>query len=595
MTYQNIMENTLNKKQFWKMFKGRAIIVTALRQGGQSRDIANRVNHTEGRGDASLRTKAEYSALFDLLHEEVDTGNVKGVLTLQDNNGNLTEVGTQVQRYLEASQDKDDFFNYEMYMVHITGWPQEYFRPVEPVNSPPGAQFGFWKTDPKSNLHIAPPPDSEGILFITEDFSVRNSGNLTLHVPKPSWKLNFKAEDGEDRILGMSRLNLKAMYNDPSQMREALAWYLFDQAGVPSSRHTFAKLGINDIYMGLFSLIEQVDKQFLKEHFGKNDEGNLYKAYWDDIGPASLEYRQSDDGDDSGCQYFKAANIDNRTYRLKTNENDPKANNYDDLAKFIRIINGVQLRGNNKFNTAKYQEAVTNIMNVKAFLRWMGVNILLGGWDNYYATPANYYLYNSGKKGTQDKFMAEPYFTWIPWDYDNSFGIDYFDTQWQYNDIIDWVSGTRNYYRGKDTAKIPLVENLLKNDEFKQYYLDYLEYLLDTDFNPAAIIAAIGVEGGNGLWDRVRYAAYLASDTPLGLPHTGRQFTNHEVYRHGCKQQTLSHGNAHIEGIIHYVRMRYDNAHQQLAKLRQKYPKGASGASFSGEMETLPKAECGPN
>lgn len=577
------------------MFKGRAIIVTALRQGGQSRDIANRVNHTEGRGDASLRTKAEYSALFDLLHEEVDTGNVKGVLTLQDNNGNLTEVGTQVQRYLEASQDKDDFFNYEMYMVHITGWPQEYFRPVEPVNSPPGAQFGFWKTDPKSNLHIAPPPDSEGILFITEDFSVRNSGNLTLHVPKPSWKLNFKAEDGEDRILGMSRLNLKAMYNDPSQMREALAWYLFDQAGVPSSRHTFAKLGINDIYMGLFSLIEQVDKQFLKEHFGKNDEGNLYKAYWDDIGPASLEYRQSDDGDDSGCQYFKAANIDNRTYRLKTNENDPKANNYDDLAKFIRIINGVQLRGNNKFNTAKYQEAVTNIMNVKAFLRWMGVNILLGGWDNYYATPANYYLYNSGKKGTQDKFMAEPYFTWIPWDYDNSFGIDYFDTQWQYNDIIDWVSGTRNYYRGKDTAKIPLVENLLKNDEFKQYYLDYLEYLLDTDFNPAAIIAAIGVEGGNGLWDRVRYAAYLASDTPLGLPHTGRQFTNHEVYRHGCKQQTLSHGNAHIEGIIHYVRMRYDNAHQQLAKLRQKYPKGASGASFSGEMETLPKAECGPN
>ncbi|RKZ85003.1 MAG: hypothetical protein DRR19_16950 [Candidatus Parabeggiatoa sp. nov. 1] len=595
MTYQNIMENTLNKKQFWKMFKGRAIIVTALRQGGQSRDIANRVNHTEGRGDASLRTKAEYSALFDLLHEEVDTGNVKGVLTLQDNNGNLTEVGTQVQRYLEASQDKDDFFNYEMYMVHITGWPQEYFRPVEPVNSPPGAQFGFWKTDPKSNLHIAPPPDSEGILFITEDFSVRNSGNLTLHVPKPSWKLNFKAEDGEDRILGMSRLNLKAMYNDPSQMREALAWYLFDQAGVPSSRHTFAKLGINDIYMGLFSLIEQVDKQFLKEHFGKNDEGNLYKAYWDDIGPASLEYRQSDDGDDSGCQYFKAANIDNRTYRLKTNENDPKANNYDDLAKFIRIINGVQLRGNNKFNTAKYQEAVTNIMNVKAFLRWMGVNILLGGWDNYYATPANYYLYNSGKKGTQDKFMAEPYFTWIPWDYDNSFGIDYFDTQWQYNDIIDWVSGTRNYYRGKDTAKIPLVENLLKNDEFKQYYLDYLEYLLDTDFNPAAIIAAIGVEGGNGLWDRVRYAAYLASDTPLGLPHTGRQFTNHEVYRHGCKQQTLSHGNAHIEGIIHYVRMRYDNAHQQLAKLRQKYPKGASGASFSGEMETLPKAESGPN
>jgi hypothetical protein len=585
------MEKTLKKQQFWKMFKGRAIIVTALRQGGRSRDIANRVNHAEGRGDASLRTKAEYRALFDLLHEEIDTGNVEGVLTLRDNNGNLTEAGTQVQRYFEASQDKDDFFNHKMYMVHITGWPQEYFRPVEPVNSPPGAQFGFWKTNPESNRHIAPPPKSEGILFLTDDFSVRNSGNLTLHAPKPSWKINFKAEDGEDRIRGMSRINLKAMYNDPSQMREALAWYLFEQAGIPSSRHTFAKLGINDIYMGLFSIIEQVDKQFLKEHFGKNDEGNLYKAYWDDIGPASLEYRRSDDGDESGRQYFKAADPDSRSYRLKTNEKDPKTKTYDDLAQLIRIINGVELSGNNKFNTAKYQEAVTNIMNVKAFLRWMGVNILVGGWDNYYATPANYYLYNAGKKGAQNEFMEKPYFTWIPWDYDNSFGIDYFNTEWQYNDIIDWASGTRNYYKGKDIAKIPLVENLLKNDEFKQYYLDYLEYLLDTDFNPAAIIAAIGVESDDGLWERVRYAAYLESDTPYGPPHTGRQFTNHQVYRHGCKQQKISQGKAHIEGIIHYVRMRYDNAHEQLAKLRQKYPKVTSGASFSGEMETLPKAE----
>ena len=35
-------------------------------------------------------------------------------------------------------------------------------------------------------------------------------------------------------------------------------------------------------------------------------------------------------------------------------------------------------------------------MNVRAFLRWAGVNVLLGSWDNYFATPANYYLYNSG-------------------------------------------------------------------------------------------------------------------------------------------------------------------------------------------------------
>ena len=34
-----------------------------------------------------------------------------------------------------------------------------------------------------------------------------------------------------------------------------------------------------------------------------------------------------------------------RTYRLKTNKNNPEANTYDDLACFIRTINGIGLLG----------------------------------------------------------------------------------------------------------------------------------------------------------------------------------------------------------------------------------------------------------
>jgi len=47
---------------------------------------------------------------------------------------------------------------------------------------------------------------------------------------------------------------------------------------VPASRHTYAKLALNATYMGLFSVVEQVDKRFLKDRFGDNDEGNLYKG-----------------------------------------------------------------------------------------------------------------------------------------------------------------------------------------------------------------------------------------------------------------------------------------------------------------------------
>jgi hypothetical protein len=71
---------------------------------------------------------------------------------------------------------------------------------------------------------------------------------------------------------------------NPSQMREAIAWALFARANVPAARHTYARVAINDGYQGLYSLIEQVDKGFLRERFGANGHGNLYKAYCGDVG-----------------------------------------------------------------------------------------------------------------------------------------------------------------------------------------------------------------------------------------------------------------------------------------------------------------------
>ncbi len=491
---------------------------------------------------------------------------------------------------MDNTLDKGQFFDQAMYMVHVTDWPPGQLQPTTPVESSGNARLALWPTDPRDGRPI-PPPDEHGVLFATSTFSLANSGNRTALAPKRSWKVNFEPGDDHDRLVGMSRLNLKAMFNDPSQMREALAWHLFDRVGVPSSRHTYAKLAINDRYLGLFSLIEQVDRRFLKDHFGADHRGNLYKAYCGDIGCATLEHRVGADGDDGGRQYRTAG--DDQTYRLKTNEDDPAANGYDDLAHLVRTINGVGLPGGDgRFATDAYRASVEGVVNVDGFLRWAGVNLLLGSWDNYFATPANYYLYNSGRKGAERDFVDAPYFTFIPWDYDNSFGIDYFGTAWQYTDIVDWPSNTTGYWRKQGaanrTSRIPLVQNLLRNQDFLRYYLDHLEHLLDTAFTPAAIAQAMGTGGGGGLWERVCHAAYLEADTPHGQPFTGRQFTNDEVYRSGYEQNELRHGDAKIEGIIHYVRMRYDRAREQLAALRTTHPRGASGATFSGMMEALP-------
>ena len=487
-----------------------------------------------------------------------------------------------------TARAKDEFFSADMYMFHITNFPQRPGVLTSKAKAPQGSRLEVWRTNPASDRQI-PTPGAEGVALSTPGFSLINSGNRTLHASKRSWKITLEhTADGADHLAGMTCVNLKSMYNDPSQMREALAWRLFRQAGVPSARHTYAKLAFDENYYGLFSVIEQVDKRFLKDHFGDNGHGNLYKAYCGDVGCATLEHRAGPDGDDSGRQYHKAAD-DDRTYRLKTNEDDHDAGTYDDLAQFIRTINGTELGGGeDRFDTDAFRESVDGIMNARAFLRWAAVNVLLGSWDNYYATPSNYYLYNSGRLGAEDDFMRSPYFTFIPWDYDNCLGIDYFGTKWQYTDILDWPSNTRHYWRDRATSRIPLVQNLLRNRDYRQYYLDYLEFFLDSQFNRDAFSRQIAADSGDGLWGRVCQAAYLESATPYGQPFTGRQFTNDEVYLSGCQQNELRRGQEKAEGIIHYVRMRHDSARQQLEQLRKATPRATDTASFPATMEPLP-------
>ena len=290
----------------------------------------------------------------------------------------------------QATHAKDEFFSADIYAFHVTGFPQPPDVLTRKAEAPQGARLDVWRTDPASDRHI-PGPGVEGIAFSTAEFSLVNSGNRTLRTPKRSWKITLEDSSGDaGRLAGMTCVNLKSMYNDPSQMREALAWRLFRQAGVPAARHTYAKLAFDATYYGLYSVIEQVDKRFLKDHFGDNHRGNLYKAYCGDVGCATLEHRTGPDGDDSGRQYYKVAADDDRTYRLKTNEDDRDASTYDDLAQFIRTINGVALGdGDGRFDTDAFRESVDGIMNAPAFLRWAAVNVLLGSWDNYYATPSN--------------------------------------------------------------------------------------------------------------------------------------------------------------------------------------------------------------
>jgi hypothetical protein len=586
------MSETTSQRDFVKHFAGRMIPFTRM-GAGHARQLAETVNEAQGRGDASLHTDAELGALFDLLRQEPGSDAGARGLRLRDAAGQPTAASRLIESFRGVALDKPAFFSAPMYIVEITGWAPRRLPPdAQPTAAGADSRLRLWPTDP-ADAQPAPPPGVEGVLFSTSLFTLSNSGNRTAGAPKRSWKIQFEARGQDDDFDGMKRLNLKSMWNDPAQMRESLAWNLFDTAGVPACRHSYAKLSIDGRYFGLYFLIEQIDRPFLRDRFGENNKGNLYKVYYGDKpGGGALLHLTGADNDDSGRQYISPAAQADATYRLKTNENDAAANTYDDLAAFIRCINAIGQPGDDRFRTDAFRRSVEAMFNVWPFLRWAAVNILLGSWDNYFATPANYYLYNAGRRNRADDFVAAPFFTFIPWDYDNSFGIDYTGgTEWQYTDLMDWPSNTARYLgRNGARSRIPLVENLLQHPDFIRYYLDQIEFLLDTAFNPDTVSRQIGVEGAGGLWDRVRGAAFLESATPTGSPSTGRQFSNDTVYRAAVQQQAVQGGGpSNVYGIVNYVRMRHDRARARLAELRPTYAKGSSRAGFPAKFQAFPR------
>ncbi|MEJ6807184.1 MAG: CotH kinase family protein, partial [Saprospiraceae bacterium] len=120
---------------------------------------------------------------------------------------------------------------------------------------------------------------------------------------KLSMKIQINWEGRDEKFFKQKKLQFHSMNLDPTQMHERLGYWLFRELGVPGPRSVHSRLLINDEYVGLFALTEQIDNRMIKYNFD-DDDGNLYKEIW----PLSMQ----------GEPYSDQKYID----ALKTNEDD---------------------------------------------------------------------------------------------------------------------------------------------------------------------------------------------------------------------------------------------------------------------------------
>ncbi len=287
-----------------------------------------------------------------------------------------------------------------------------------------------------------------------DEVAIRAKGNSSLNAVANAngTRFSFKIDMNEyvkgQKLLNLKKINLNNNFNDPTYMRDTIAYNLMREMGIPAPQTAYANIFINGDLHGLYTLVEQVDGEFLEQNFSDSD-GDLYKPDTTDVpGGVGNDLLWIDDD-------FASYTAN----ELKTNED---SSDNQALLRFMDVLN----------NGSDY----TSVMDVDAILRYLAVSTAIGNLDSYQGELAhNYYLYEDRNS-----------FSVIPWDFNESFGT--FARGCSADEVI-------NLYIDEPTsgplAERPLIEKLLGDSDYLDAYHGYLDDLVTGSLAPASLQSTV--------------------------------------------------------------------------------------------------------
>ncbi len=254
----------------------------------------------------------------------------------------------------------------------------------------------FWQrlTDNYDSGQTVMPPDVPYLMGNVEiDGEVVDSIGIRLKgfssywgaTQKKSIKLDFNEYVKGRKFNGLKKLNLHNGEGDPAIQRDIICYELFRNAGISAPRTSYTKVYFNDTYWGLYLVVEQVDKTFLKQHLSTN-KGNLFK----NMGNSDLSWLGQD------------TSLYQETFELKTDDN---AEAWKDFVHFVEIIN--------QTSDEEFEQKIDSIFDVDRYLKVLAIDVATNNWDSYIEHGRNFYIY---QHPDTKKFM------WIPWDYNLALG-----------------------------------------------------------------------------------------------------------------------------------------------------------------------------
>lgn len=207
---------------------------------------------------------------------------------------------------------------------------------------------------------------------------IRTKGFIgSLNSERPSFKIKFDEYVDQSPVKGLDRLTLNNNVQDESLASQFLTYKFFNKAGIPAPRVSFARVTVNQEYLGVYSHVESVRSPFLKHHYG-DDSGEFYEGALADFYPKALD------------------RIEAKNKRTRKDKSQ--------AIKLAQLLEAPE-----RFNLSEAEKLV----NMDQFIRFWAIENLIGFWDGYSNNQNNYFAYSNPEDGNRFHFM--------PWGADGAF------------------------------------------------------------------------------------------------------------------------------------------------------------------------------
>ncbi len=403
----------------------------------------------------------------------------------------LTTIAAVVLVSTDEAESSDVFWNdLKVHRFHLEMSEAEWeaMKALDPHKGLAPAERLKKINGEQRELHRSRFPWAEGSLTINgqhlNGIGARYKGNASFNLMRGSLKRNMKIKldwaNKDQNYNSVETLNLNAGGLDPSKLRDVFSYWLFREAGVPAPRTTFAEMTLTipgryeKEHLGLYTIVEQVNKSFLKDRFGSK-KGLLMKPE----GIASVEYH----GDD--WRFYA---------HLYRPDNQPS------LAQSMRVMDFANVV--NLSNAKQFRDSISSYLDIDGFLRFIAVNALIVNLDTLLAMPQNYYLHLS--KDTNK-------FVFFPWDLDISFA------GWPLGGKpADQMKLSLVHPHSSDAHK--LIDRLLAMESVKLRYDKIISQLVEGIFSKEQLIKKFEKLERTILDSRERDTAAIESRNERGYP-----------------------------------------------------------------------------